>query len=189
MSVLLWASSLALLGCGGEEGEGALRVQGEDRVGGDVIATVDGVAIVASEVRRVTGELGATPLETLRLLEDEELLAAAAERRGFDERADVRRVERRAAVQRVLVELEQTQSEEVTEEELESEFRRANPEGDAAELDGAARAALRKRIVRRRRFTGLASLLNGLEAELGVSRDDEAIQALFAAELAEVEGP
>lgn len=78
------------------------RATGSDRVGGRVVATVDGVAITIEEVAAEVRRTGATPEDALRALERAELLAAEAARRGYGDRREVSEDTRRAMVQALL---------------------------------------------------------------------------------------
>ncbi|MGE0787082.1 MAG: peptidyl-prolyl cis-trans isomerase [Sandaracinaceae bacterium] len=97
------ALGLATLGCGSEAPPDAAPplARGDAVVGGDVVATVDGVPIRLADVEAAARLGEVSPTVALRRLEDEILLARAAARAGFDD-AEARRAERRAAVQALL---------------------------------------------------------------------------------------
>lgn len=67
-------------------------------VGGDVVATVEGQPITVAEVEEVARTVGIPPLEALRRLEDERVLARLAAASPAAEDPAVERAARRAAV-------------------------------------------------------------------------------------------
>src|SRR5688500_17297584 len=94
---LLWR-----LGCGDGTTTGGRdrpRPQGDARLGGQVISTVDGVAITVGDVGRLAEAERITPREALRRLQDDLILAAEAERRGLGDDRRVEQDARRAEVQ------------------------------------------------------------------------------------------
>ncbi|MCA9605852.1 MAG: peptidyl-prolyl cis-trans isomerase [Myxococcales bacterium] len=96
-----------LAACGPSEGgsgpslEGA-RVRGSAQVGGEVVATVDGHPITRAEVEAAARAGGVRPTVALRRLEDELILALAAERHASVPDPSVRRAMRQAEVQALL---------------------------------------------------------------------------------------
>ena len=102
MAIFLMGLSL---GCAESSGE-APRSDGSsapfDR---STAARVDGVPISVEEVARVAAGAGLEPEAALEVLIDAELLAAEADRRGLESRAEVRSRLRRARVQALLDEL------------------------------------------------------------------------------------
>jgi parvulin-like peptidyl-prolyl isomerase len=102
-TALLHSLVLIALGCGDDEGPIAPRAHGGEGVGGQVIATVDGVGVTISDVERYVAATGATPQEALRRLTELELLAGEAARRGYHDRPEVELVRDRARVQRFLI--------------------------------------------------------------------------------------
>lgn len=112
---MIWPPRLALLavflvpvagGCQQGVGPDARRelalARGDARVGGDVVSTVDGHPITLAEVEQAAREAGVPPGQALRVLQDELLLARAAERRGFDGASAVERARRQSEVQVLL---------------------------------------------------------------------------------------
>jgi predicted regulator of Ras-like GTPase activity (Roadblock/LC7/MglB family) len=107
--------------CGqAEQPAEAVRSRGNAEVGGDVVATVDGVPITVAEVERAARLGHVSPETALRRLEDELLLARAAEAAGVDAR-EARQAVRRAAVQRLLA-AEVEPVTEVDEAEIEAAY-------------------------------------------------------------------
>jgi hypothetical protein len=107
---LLAVVCTALLGCGqdaahardaGAAGAGA-QARGDGRVGGAVVSTVHGEAITRGEVELVARETGLSPLEALRRLQEEHVLAAHAVAAGHGDAPEVEDAARRAAVQALL---------------------------------------------------------------------------------------
>lgn len=97
----------AIIGaCSDDGGDGPLgaREHGGEDIGGHVIATVDGVGITVTQVEAMVELTGRTPEEALALLEERELLAAEARRRGFDARRERDMAAARAGVQQLLAE-------------------------------------------------------------------------------------
>lgn len=188
MSAILVALGILLAGCRGEEGETGPRAQGSARLGGDVVATVDGVGITLEDLQRVTASTGVAPPEALRLLEEKELLAAHAEQREFGGGSAVRLVERRVAVQRVLVEIERASDEEITEEEIQAVWS-SSFSGDVPEINDGERVRVRDAVLLQRRLRSASVLLRDLEEEVGVERDRHAIERLLRADLGATEAP
>jgi len=71
-----------------------------------VVARVDGAAIRVEELTRLAAARGLSPEAALERLIDERLLEAEAERRGLQQRADVRLAPKRALAQLVLRDVE-----------------------------------------------------------------------------------
>jgi hypothetical protein len=146
-------------GCGdrGTEGPSA-PMEGESRVGGRVVSTVDGEPITVDDVERVAGATGLPPEAALRRLQRFRLLAREAERRGLRERPAVRAAGRRAAVQALLA------------REVESPG--AATDGSAVGVQG--------------NFERLVGLVGRLESVYGVQRHPEhGMEALAADPLGE----
>lgn len=93
-------------GCGDPTTTPATRELGDARVGGEIVATVDGHAITVADVEAFVRVEGGTASDALRELIEEELLAQEAERLGYGRRASVRRETRRATVQALLATIE-----------------------------------------------------------------------------------
>lgn len=107
-------------GDGAEDGLGlGDRIRGDERVGGDVVSTVDGHAITVAEVEVAARSSGVPPEVALRRLQDEVLLALAARRGGVgsDDPAAVR-AQRQAMVQALLARTVEAQEPEVPQDEL-----------------------------------------------------------------------
>lgn len=99
----------ALIACACDESAApatGVLAHGDDVLGGEVVATVDGVAVRRADVAELVAGSDLSPTEALRRLEDEVLLAREAERRGYGERGEVRRVSDRLAVQVLLADIE-----------------------------------------------------------------------------------
>lgn len=91
--------------CSSADREGERRRKGDERVGGAIVATVDGVGISAAEVARVAELADLSIEEALARSVDQEVLFAEAERRGYGARWEVRRAVERALVQTALAKL------------------------------------------------------------------------------------
>ena len=91
-------------GCGDEDAAGpaAPRPLGTDRVGGMVVATVDGVGITITDVEEHARSASVTPGRALADLIDTELLAAEARRRGYGDRRPTRAARARARARELL---------------------------------------------------------------------------------------
>jgi peptidyl-prolyl cis-trans isomerase C len=76
--------------------------RGNDRVGGEVLSTVDGQRITRSEVSRLAERGELTPRTALDKLQAERLLEREAERRGYAEREQTRVTAEQAMVQALL---------------------------------------------------------------------------------------
>lgn len=150
---VLLLSACGAAGDGDERADGP-RARGSARVGGNVVATVDGHPIDVETVMSAARAAGVPPELALARLEDEALLAAAAERAGFADDPAVRRATERAAVQALLA---RTVEAEVTEEAI-----------DPATLEEALEASPERfdRPERRRSAHVLAAVPEGAPAEV-----------------------
>ena len=162
---------VAAIGCGGHAHDGGSRgprVRGSARVGGRVVATVDGVGITVAEAARASGETGRALRESVRLLEDEQLLAAEAQRRGLGRDRAVRIATDQALVQALLVrEVEAAVPESsVTVEEIATAYE-------------AQRARFR-RPERRASVHVLARVPPGAEASVDARARDVVVRAIAA---------
>lgn len=172
---------VAALGYGcsdGEEGpRPADRTGGGASVGGEVASTVDGVAIRREDVRRVVGETGMDVETALRRLQELELLAGEAERRGLGEVPRVRRAQRQALVQRLLREAEVVVTpESISDQDIRTGWRTRRGE-DAPAPSEEERARIRDELVELRRFGWVRELVARLEEEQGVTRHEAAIES------------
>lgn len=139
--------------------EAGARARGGARVGGDVVATVDGHAITIDEVAAAARAAGVSPELALARLEEEAILAAEAERAGLADDPEVRRATRRAAVQALLA---RSVEAEITADTI-----------DRAELEAALDAAPGRfdRPERRRSTHALASVPPGAPAEVAAAAE------------------
>jgi peptidyl-prolyl cis-trans isomerase C len=96
------ALGAAACGADGSERPGGPSTVGTASVGGRVVSTVDGHPITLDEVKRLADKGGISVEEALHLLQSELLLMAEAERRGYQDEADVELVARKARVQALL---------------------------------------------------------------------------------------
>lgn len=87
------------LGWGRAERE---HTQGHATLGGEVVSTVDGVAITVAEVQALMNASGLSARAALTRLQDERLLTGEAARRGYGDAREVVRVARQARVQALL---------------------------------------------------------------------------------------
>lgn len=128
-----WVVAAVILAaaCGEDErrADAGERRGGDAELGGQVASTVDGVAIEVAEVREVSRETGLAPAEALRRLQDREVLAAEARRRGYASHPEVILAAKRAAVQALLArEIEAAVPPESFPEEVVRERWQANEE-------------------------------------------------------------
>lgn len=99
-------AALGLVACAGGESDGAgprgPRARGADRVGGEVVATVDGHPIRRADVEHAARTAGVPPRVALERLIDETLLTLAAEREAGGRDAEADGAARQALVQALL---------------------------------------------------------------------------------------
>jgi hypothetical protein len=95
-------ASAAACGNGGSGAVSGKHSQGHAEVGGQVISTVHGFPITVADVQALVDASDLTPRDALRRLQQERLLMAAAEERGFGRDSEVGWVQRQAAVQTLL---------------------------------------------------------------------------------------
>lgn len=114
---ILLTLGLAACGTGGGATEPMLEAErGAARIGGQVVATVDGHAITTAEVSSLAQRAALLPREAMKRLEAERLLMAEAERRGYSTDPRALEVRDKALVQALLD--REAAAVEVTEEEL-----------------------------------------------------------------------
>ncbi|MFK7992304.1 MAG: peptidylprolyl isomerase [Sandaracinaceae bacterium] len=106
---------------GGTVGGNDLQA-GEDVVGPDVAATVDGHGIARATVIASAQAAGVEPTVALRRLEDEALLAQAAAEAGFADDPDVERASRQALVQALLARTAEAHDPNITDAQVEAAF-------------------------------------------------------------------
>jgi hypothetical protein len=94
--------------------------QGTARIGGEVVSTVDGVAITVADVQRIVDATGMQPREALHKLQSEALLIGEAERRGYSASRAASHVKVQAEVQAFLA--HDIESVRATEEEIRAEL-------------------------------------------------------------------
>ncbi len=121
-----------LAACGptdGVEGTGpeGARIRGAAEVGGEVVAAVDGHPLTLAEVEAAARAAGVSPVVALRRLEDEAILALAAERHARGPHPDVRRAVRQAEVQALLARTVEAAEVEIDQETVEAAYD-ANPQ-------------------------------------------------------------
>lgn len=136
LACLLWLGA-----CGGEQPwlgwgrSGGEHAQGSAKVGGEVVSTVDGVAITVAEVQALVNASGLSPRAALTRLQSQLLLAGEAERRGYGERPEVRDATRQALVQTLLS--LQVESVQATEAEIAEAYAKQHPRFHPAERRAA----------------------------------------------------
>lgn len=143
--VAIAVAALVCSACGGEAGDEAPRrvartaaSPGKASGAGPTVATVDGRAIGADDVARVTSTTSLDAREALARLEEQELLAAEAEQRGEGGSPEVERAVERAMVQALLArEIEAA----VPPESISDEALRAEHERRRGELSQPERRA------------------------------------------------
>jgi parvulin-like peptidyl-prolyl isomerase len=154
----LWLSAacLALSTCQPQgTNERGMPAWGRAAVSDDVVSTVDGARIAATEVSALARAGGLSTAAALARLEAERLLAQEAARRGYDSHAQTRSVGRQALVQALLS--RDIESQSVDEDEIRAAYAREHtrfetpekrtathllaflPKGASAEQDRAAR--------------------------------------------------
>lgn len=124
VSLLLGASASC-----GSEAEGPShtpRARGSAVVGGEVLSTVDGYPITRAEVEHAARAANVTPSTALARLEDEAVLALAAERAGAGEDPRIAHAQRQAMVQALLARTVEVERVEIDPAEVEAAYE-ANP--------------------------------------------------------------
>lgn len=103
-------------------------------MGGHVVSTVDGVPITVADIERVVAATGVAPQRALSMLQEQELLAGAAESAGYGDGDSVARAGQQATVQALLRGIEaNVTAEQISEEQLRQGYERfqssfTNPE-------------------------------------------------------------
>ncbi len=188
MRAFILALACSFGACEAPAEEPSARRLGSERVGREVVATVDGVGITLGDLRRVRASTGVAPREALRLLEDKELLAAHAERGGYGAGVSVRRVARRAAVQRVLGGVERGVDEEISEEEIQGVWAASFSE-TVPEINEGERERVKATVLVQRRLHDVGALLRTIEEDVFVERENAAIERLLRADLEDGRAP
>ena len=173
MRVALSICMLLSMTCGAEE---MAPVEGSK----NALASVNGVPVDADWVRELAKE-EKTP--SLRKALDEaiafELLAQEAEVMGYGRKVDPQRVQRRAAVQRLLAQrIEHFDADDSLIAKKLQDAKDAHTVADGFFDARQTEEKLRAAETDRKRFSELAKMLQVLETEQGVTRNKPAIRAL-----------
>lgn len=171
----------SLWSCHDSPGGGRTQVRPRGDAPADVVSSVDGNPITASEVARLASAGGLTPQAALQRLQAERLLANEAERRGYARQSETQHVERQALVQAMLA--HDIEAAQVTQAEIDAAYlaehkRFEKPElrtathvlaqlapRASAEQDQAAQAFCRDAIRRLGASADLHDTLEALRAE------------------------
>ncbi len=105
-------------------------------MGGDVISTVDGHPITLSELAHASTGASVDPAVALSRLQDEEVVARAAQRAGWGADPEVARAERRALVQALLARTVEATEPEIDPVEIERAYEASGGRFDAPERRG-----------------------------------------------------
>lgn len=180
----------AWLGACGDDGDEtrAAREQGSATVGGDVVSTVDGMPITSGEVQRVASETELSPPEALERLQERELLAGEALRRGYGEDPAVERATRQALVQQLLArEVEDAvPPESITEDQIRARYEtRAEEAAERGITLEDAREEIREQLLLEARRERHEQLVREIEERWPVERNAQAIDRAMRVDLPE----
>ena len=143
MLCLACLGAVLALGCRETDSELGARTRGDAKVGGDVVSTVDGVAITLGDVQRFVSDSGLTPRDALRRLQSEALLAAEAAHRGYGDDPAVAHLSHQAWVQALLG--QRIESLRATDAEIAAEYEKQSERYKVPELREAKHVLYRLR--------------------------------------------
>jgi hypothetical protein len=170
---------VVLSGCGGERGaEGTAA--GKLRARGAMVAKVDGAAIGVDQVRELAEKGGLSPRVALERLEDEQLLAGEAARRGYGRPDLTEQAVKRALVQALLAEtVEHLRMQDIPAAEVRARFDEVGRGKLAAESFAEHEAEVREQLLLERRKAALERLGRELRDRIGVRLDEAEVQKLL----------
>jgi hypothetical protein len=177
-SVLL--ALVVLSGCGGaRDPEGTAA--GNLRARGAVAAKVDGAAIGLDQVRELAEKGGLAPRVALERLEDEQLLANEAARRGYGRPDLTERAVKRALVQALLAEtVERLRAQDIPASEVRERFDQVAGANLAPESFEQHEGEVREQLLLERRKAALERLGKELRDRIGVRLDEAEAQKLLS---------
>lgn len=167
-------------GCPGREhdtGESATRA----RARGVLVAKVEGAAIGLDQVRELVDQ-GLTPRVALQRLEEEQLLAREAARRGYGGSELLEQEVKRALVQALLAQtVERVGPKDIPEQEVHKRFESvAKVSGLPPESFAEHEAEVRKQLLQERRTLELNKLTESLRDRIGVKLSEEDVGKLLS---------
>lgn len=172
---------LVVAACGGERGSGEAEA-GKLRARGAQVASVDGTGIGVDQVRELAERTGLAPRVALARLEDEQLLAREAARRGYGRPDLTEQAVKRALVQALLARtVEGLRAQDIPLAEVRARFDevaqgRDLPPESLAEHEREVRAQL---LLERQKLA-LERLSQELRDRIGVSLDEAEVQKLLS---------
>jgi hypothetical protein len=179
----VWLVALASLGSIGCEGRGheGDQAAGEARARGALVAKVDGAAIGLDQVRELVAR-GLTPRVALQRLEEEQLLAREAARRGYGRADLVEHEVKRALVQALLAEtVERIRPEDIPLREVQQRFDEVAERNHLApERFAEQEREVRKQLVLERRKAELDKLTATLRDRIGVQLSEAEVDRLLS---------
>jgi hypothetical protein len=176
-------SRLALVslcfGCSGREHEGQELANARAR--GALVAKVDGASIGLDQVRELV-DRGLPPRVALQRLEEEQLLAREAARRGYGGSAALEQELKRALVQALLAQtVELVRAEDISAQEVRKRFDEvASANRLAPESFKEHELEVRKQLLEERRTLELNKLTASLRDRIGVRLSEAEVDKLLS---------
>jgi len=169
--------------CGGNSGQDGQALAGaKTRARGALLAQVNGAAIGVDQVRELSLSTGLAPHVALTRLEEEELLAREAVRRGYGRTNATKEDVKRALVQALLKEtLETLRPEDVPFSEVRARFDSVAGQNQIpADSFDKYEGAVREQLVLEKQKVALEKLSSELSARFGVRLSEPEVQKLLS---------
>jgi hypothetical protein len=179
-AALLLSLAFACRGSGGQDGEAL--ADGSARARGALVAKVNGATIGVDQVRELTQSTGLSPRAALTRLEEEQLLAEEARRRGYGRSSATSEDVKRALVQALLADtVEKLRPEDIPLSEVRARFDSvAQRAGLAAGSFAEHEAAVRAQLLLEMQKVALEKLTAELRARIGVTLSEPEVQQLLS---------
>ncbi len=170
-----------LSGCAGERDSGEAGA-GKLRARGAVVAKVDRATIGVEQVRELAERTGVAPRVALERLEDEQLLASEAARRGYGRPDLTEQAVKRALVQALLAKtVEGLRAQDIPLADVRARFDEVAKEAKLApEAFAEQERAVREQLLTERRKLALERLSQELRDRIGVRLDEAEVQKLLS---------
>lgn len=172
---------VVMAACGGERGADGSQA-GQSRARGARVAKVNGAEIGVDQVRELAERAAVTPRVALERLEDEQLLASEAARRGYGRPDLTEQAVKRALVQALLAKtVESVRAQDIPAADVRARFdevargSKLRPESFAEHEQ-----AVREQLLMERRKLALERLSQELRDRIGVRLDEAQVQKLLS---------
>jgi DNA-binding transcriptional regulator YhcF (GntR family) len=170
------------VGCGGVETGEQPGLRGKAQARGALVAKVNGGAIGLEQVRELSASTGLSPREALARLEDEQLLADEAARRGYGRSHQLDEPLKRALVQALLAQtIDAMRAQDVPPSEVRARFDSvAAKNGLSADTFQRHEKEVRAQLLMEKQKAAFEQLTEKLRSQIGVKLSEQEVQKLLA---------